>query len=162
MGSTANVALAVVVVVFVVARQFRARQITGDSRRMLVVPAVLAVLAVRDHNLIDHAHRSSSVALLVVSILLEVAMGFAWGFTTRVWRDASGTVWAKGTLATGFAWGGMIIARIALYAIGSAMGVAQGEGVLLLSLAAVLLVRTAVVSWRARDMEPSYGVPAVG
>ena len=89
-------------------------------------------------------------------------MGFAWGFTTRVWRDASGTVWAKGTLATGFAWGGMIIARIALYAIGSAMGVAQGEGVLLLSLAAVLLVRTAVVSWRARDMEPSYGVPAVG
>lgn len=162
MGSTANVALAVVVVVYVVARQFRARRITSDSRRMLVVPAVLAVLAFRDHSLIDHAHRSTSVALLVVSILLEVAMGFAWGFTTRVWRDESGAVWAKGTLATGFAWGGMIIARIALYAIGSAMGVAEGQGVLLLSLAAVLLVRTAVVTWRAREMGPSYGVPAVG
>lgn len=162
MGSTANVALAVVVVVYVVVRQFRARRITSDSRRMLVVPAVLAVLALRDHSLIDHAHRTASVALLVVSILLEVAMGFAWGFTTRVWRDASGTVWAKGTVATGFAWVGMIVARIALYAVGSAMGVAQGEGVLLLSLAAVLLVRTAVVSWRARETGPSYGVPAVG
>jgi hypothetical protein len=162
MGSAQNIALAVVVVVFVVARQFRARQITSDSRRMLVIPAILAVLAFNDHGLVDHAHRSASVALLVVSILLEVAMGFAWGFTTRVWRDASGAVWAKGTAATGFAWVGMIVARIALYAIGSAMGVAQGQGVLLLSLAAVLLVRTAVVSWRAREMEPSYGVPAVG
>ncbi|WP_042393899.1 DUF1453 family protein [Streptacidiphilus carbonis] len=162
MQSASDIALAVVVVILVVARQFRARQITGDSRRMLVVPAVLAVLAFRDHNLIDHAHRSASVALLVVSILLEVAMGFAWGFTTRVWQDASGAVWAKGTAATGFAWVGMIIARIGLYAIGSAMGVAAGQGVLLLSLAAVLLVRTAVVSWRAREMSPSYGVPAAG
>lgn len=160
MNSTANVALAVVVVVYIVARQFRARQVNGDTRRMLVIPAVLAVVALRQPDLLDHAHRTTSAALLIIGVLLEVAMGFAWGFTTRIWRDASGTVWAKGTAATAFAWVGMIIARLGLYAVGRAMGVSAGEGALLLSLAAVLLVRTAVVTWRARDLTPSYGTPA--
>jgi hypothetical protein len=159
-NSTANVALAVVVVIYIVARQFRPRKVNGDTRRMLVIPAVLAFLALREPNLLDHAHRTTSAALLVIGVVLEVGMGFAWGFTTRIWRDASGAVWAKGTMATGFAWIGMIIARGALYAVGSAMGVATGEGALLLSLAAVLLVRTAVVTWRARELTPSYGVPA--
>jgi predicted neutral ceramidase superfamily lipid hydrolase len=160
MNSTANVALVIVVVIYVVARQFRPRQIGGDVRRMLVIPAVLAFLAFKDGHLLDPAHQATSGTLLVVSILLEVGMGFAWGFSTRIWRDAAGTVWYKGTRTTAFAWIGMLLVRGLLYAVGSALGVATGESALLLSVAAVLLVRTAVVTWRAREIGPSYGVPA--
>jgi hypothetical protein len=162
MNSIANVALIIVAVVYIVARQFSARQITGDTRRMLIIPGVLAFFGLRDHHLLDHAHQTSSAALLVVGIVLEIGMGFAWGFTTRIWRDAAGTVWAKGTVATFAAWVGMIIIRLGLYAVGGAMGIAMSQGSIMLSLAAVLLVRTAVVTWRARELGPSYGVPAVG
>jgi hypothetical protein len=162
MNSIANIALAVVVVVFVVARQFQARRVSADGPRMLIIPAVLAVLALREGHLIDPAHKDAAAALLVGSILLEIGMGFVWGFTTRIWRDASGTAWYKGTAATAFAWTGMIAVRILLYVVGSAMGIATGEGAILLSLAAVLLVRKAVVTWRAREVGPSYGVTAAG
>ena len=162
MNSTADIALAVVVVVLVVARQFKARQVSQDGRRMLIVPAVLAVLAFRDGGLVDPAHRDTALALLVGGIVLEVGMGLAWGFTTRIWRDASGAVWYKGTRATAFAWTGMIVVRVLLYAVAAGLGIATGQGALLLSLAAVLLVRKAVVTWRAREVGPSYGVTAAG
>lgn len=160
MNSPANVALAILVVIYVVARQFRPRLVGGDNRRMLAIPAVLAFLALRDGNLVDRAHETTGAALLVVSIVLEVGMGFAWGFTTRIWRDQAGQVWSRGTRATAFAWVGMLLVRVLLYVVGTALGVATGQGALLLSLAAVLLVRTAVVTWRAREVGPSYGVPA--
>ena len=162
MNSTANIALAVVVVVLVVARQFKARKVSADGPRMLILPAVLAFLALKEGHLVDPAHKDAAVALLVVSIVVEVGMGFAWGFTTRIWRDASGTAWFKGTAATGFAWVGMIAVRVLLYVVAGAMGIATGEGAILLGLAAVLLVRKAVVTWRAREVAPSYGVTAAG
>jgi hypothetical protein len=56
----------------------------------------------------------------------------------------------------------MLLIRAALIGIGSAMGVAVNESGILLSLAALLLVRSAVVTWRAREMSPAYRVPAVG
>ena len=162
MNSTANVALVVVVVLYVVARQFQPRRVSADGRRMLVVPALLAVLAFRDGNLVDPTHKAAAAALLVIGIVVEVGMGFAWGFTTRIWRDASGAVWYKGTRATAFAWTGMIVVRVLLYLLASALGVVSGQGALMLSLAAVLLVRKAVVTWRAREVGPSYGVTAAG
>jgi hypothetical protein len=162
MSSIGNIALVVLIVVYVVARQFKARRLSADGRKMLIIPAVLTVLAFRDGNLVDPAHKEAAAALLVVSIVLEVGMGFAWGFTTRIWRDASGSVWYKGTRATAFAWTGMIAVRALLYLVGREMGIATGEGALMLSLAAVLLVRKAVVTWRAREVGPSYGVTAAG
>ena len=160
MSSTANIALVVVVVAYVVARQFKARRVSADGRKMLIVPAVLAVLAFKDGGLVDPAHRDTALALLVGGIVLEVGMGLAWGFTTRIWRDGSGTFWYKGTRATAYAWIGMLAVRFGLYAVGSALGVVSGQGALLLSLAAVLLVRKAVVTWRAREVGPSYGLTA--
>ncbi len=160
MSSVENIALIVLVVAWVVARQFQARQFSGNARRMLILPAVLAFLGLRAHNLLDPHHQATAAALLIVGVVVEVGMGVVWGFTTRVWRDASGAIWAKGTKATAFAWTGMLLIRVALIALGSALGVATGEGGVLLSLAALLLVRSAVVTWRARDLSPAYRVSA--
>ena len=159
MSSAANVVLIIAVVGYVVARQFQARQFSGNARRMLILPAVLAVLALENHDLVDHHHQATSVALLVLGVVIEVGMGCVWGFTTRIWRDENGTIWAKGTKATAFAWVGMLLVRVGLLALGSALGVASGEGAILLSLAALLLVRSAVVTWRAREIGPAYRVP---
>jgi len=162
MSSPANVVIIIAVVGYVIARQFQARRFSGNARRMLILPAVLAVLALDSHNLLDPHHRGVSAVLLIVGVILEVGMGCVWGFTTRIWRDASGDIWAKGTKATALAWTGMLLIRAALIGIGSAMGVAVNESGILLSLAALLLVRSAVVTWRAREMSPAYRVPAVG
>ena len=160
MSSAENIALIVAVVAWVVARQFQARQFSGNARRMLILPAVLTFMGLRSHNLLDPHHQATAAALLIIGVVVEVGMGTVWGFTTRVWRDSNGVIWAKGTKATAFAWVGMLLIRVALVAIGSSLGVATGEGPIMLSLAALLLVRSAVVTWRARDLGPAYRIPA--
>ncbi|MBC3844208.1 DUF1453 family protein [Streptacidiphilus sp. 4-A2] len=160
MSSAENITVIVAVVCWVVARQFKARRFSGDARRMLILPAALAFMGLGQHNLLDPHHQATAAALLVIGVIVEVGMGSVWGFTTRVWRDENGTVWAKGTKATAFAWTGMLLIRAGLMAVGAALGVAAGEGPVLISLAALLLVRSAVVTWRARDLSPAYGIPA--
>ncbi|SEK88058.1 DUF1453 family protein [Streptacidiphilus jiangxiensis] len=160
MPAVANTVLIIAVVGYVLFRQFQPRQWNPNPRRMLVVPAVLAFMALRDPHLLDAHHEALSAAFLIGGVVLEIGLGTVWGFTTRIWADAQGAVWSKGTMASFFAWIGMMIVRIALYAAAAALGVAQGQSGLLLALAALLLVRGAVVTWRAREFAPAYRSPA--
>ncbi|WP_045303412.1 CcdC protein domain-containing protein [Saccharothrix sp. ST-888] len=160
MSSLANVLIAVAVMALVVSRQLRARKLDTE-RRFWLLPAILAVVALRGPGLIDSAHRSESVGLLVASVVAVLAMGSVWGWTVRLWRDRDGAVWAQGTKVTLAAWGGMVAIRIGLYALGSALHVHQGSNALLLSLAALLLVRGLVVDWRARSLEQPCGLVGV-
>jgi hypothetical protein len=164
-SSLVNVAIGIAVAVLVIARQFSTRKYAGpgaDTRKMLVLPVVLVVLAVSEKGLVDQSHQAASVGLLIAGVLVEAALACAWGFTTRVWRDADGSVWGKGTPAAIGIWVVMVAARVGLYALGAAMGVHSGTGAVLISLAALLLVRNGVVMWRARALEPPYRVPAAG
>jgi hypothetical protein len=158
--SAANALIAAAVVVWIMVRQFTARSWSGNPRRYVVLPLVLAVVALREPGLVDAGHRAASVALLVGGVALEAVLATAWAFTTRVWREPDGTVWSKGTPAALGVWAVMIAARIGLYALGAALGVHTGEAAILLTVAALLLVRNAVVGWRARALEPAYRVPA--
>ncbi|MFI9274757.1 DUF1453 domain-containing protein [Kitasatospora sp. NPDC052896] len=152
MAGLSNIVIIVAAVVFVLARQMRARRIDTE-RRFWLLPLILAVVALRDPSLIDPHHKAAAVGLLVVGILIEIAMGSVWGWTVRIWRDADGTVWAKGSKAALAAWVGMIALRVGLFAVAAALGVHQGTNDLLLALAALLLVRGAVVNWRAQNLE---------
>jgi hypothetical protein len=164
MPAVANAVLIIAVIGYVLFRQFQARRWNPNPRRLLVVPAVLAFLALRDPHLLDAHHAALSAAFLVVGVVLEIGLGAVWGFTTRIWTDSAGAVWSKGTKASFVAWIGMVIVRIALYAAAGALGIAQSQSGLLLALAALLLVRGAVVTWRAREFAPAaaygtYGGP---
>jgi hypothetical protein len=159
MPAVANVVLIIAVVGYVLFRQFQARRWNPNPRRLLVVPAVLAFMALRDPHLLDPHHQALAAVFLVGGVLVEIGLGAVWGFTTRIWADAEGAIWSKGTMASLFAWIGMMVVRIALYAAAAALGVAQGQAGLLLALAALLLVRGAVVTWRAREFAPA---PAYG
>ena len=147
----------VAVVGYVLVQQFSARRVTGGGR-WWAAPMVLAYFAARRPDLIDADHRAQTVALLAVEILSGAAIGVAWAWTTRVWRDASGLVWAKGTKTTAFVWLCGIAMRVGLIGVGALIGVRSGSGSFMLAMAASLLVRTGVLLWRAQAAVPAYRV----
>lgn len=157
MPELARALLIAAVVVIVLVRQFRPQKVTEDARRWWVVPVVLGYLALREPGLIDHDHRVAAAALLAVEVLVGVATGAGWGWTSRVWTDASGAVWTQGAKTTAMVWAGAMVCRVVLAGVGALVGVAQASGPLMLSLAASLLLRGAVVTMRARGLEPVPG-----
>ncbi|WP_405670601.1 DUF1453 domain-containing protein [Streptomyces sp. NBC_01530] len=157
-GLVNGLAIAAVVVVVVV-RQFRAQQI-GTGRRWWLLPAILAVVALRESGIVDVHHRAASMALLGTELLIGLATGAAWAWTTRIWAEPDGTVWSKSTKASVTVWIVGIALRVGLFALGAAVGVHQDSSALLIALAATLLVRSGILVWRAQSAAPATGATA--
>ncbi|MEV6672955.1 DUF1453 domain-containing protein [Streptomyces sp. NPDC051162] len=157
-----DVAVIVAVCAIVLVRQTRPRKVAADARRWWLLPAVLVVLAVRQPGLIDAGHRAASVGLLAGGVLAGLATGAAWAWTTRIWSDESGALWARGGKATAAIWLGGAVLRVALYGLGALVGVHQGGAATMMTVAAVLLARSGVLAHRAQGLRPAYGVPAGG
>ncbi|MEU3567245.1 DUF1453 domain-containing protein [Kitasatospora sp. NPDC036755] len=154
MTTFVNLLVVAAALVLVARRQMRAQRLDSE-RRFWLLPLILGVLALRDPQIIDHQHTALSVALLAAGLVAVLGMGSVWGWTVRLWRAADGSVMAKGTKATVAAWIGMIAIRIGLFGIGAALHVHQSGSSLMLGMAVLLLVRSLVVNWRARALEPS-------
>jgi hypothetical protein len=159
MSGLVDVVLIVAVIALVLVRQMRPRRVASGGRWWLL-PAVLVLTSVRQHGLFDPHHESLSVALLVGDLVVGIGMGTVWAFTTRIWVDESGVVWCKGTKATLAAWVGGVLLRIGLAAVGAELGVHESNGSTMLALAATLLIRTGLVLWKARELEPAPSVAA--
>ncbi|MFD7990395.1 DUF1453 domain-containing protein [Streptomyces mexicanus] len=157
MSGLVNALVIVAVVVVVIARQFRTRRLDAD-RRWWLAPVILAVVALREPGLVDAHHRSESLALLAVELLIGLGTGAGWAWTTRIWAEQDGTVWTRSSKASAAVWAGGIALRAGLFALGALLGVRQGSSALMLALAGTLLVRSAVLALRAR----SLAVPAGG
>ncbi|MBX7553654.1 DUF1453 domain-containing protein [Streptomyces sp. NPDC004232] len=162
MSGLVNALVIVAVVAIVMVRQFRARAINTD-RRWWLIPVILAVVALREPGILDAHHRTESAALLAVEVLIGVATGAGWAWTTRLWTAPDGVVWTKSTKASGAVWAVGIALRIGLYALGTALGLHQDSSALMLGLAGTLLVRGGVLVWRAQSLgtatrpSPAYG-----
>ncbi|MEU8641727.1 DUF1453 domain-containing protein [Streptomyces sp. NPDC048674] len=163
MSGLMNAVVIVVVAVLVIARQFRATRI-GTDRRWWLVPAVLAFIALREPGLIDPHHQIEASVLLGTELVIGLAIGAGWAWTTRIWAEPDGTLWSKSTKASGAIWIGGICLRGGLFGLGALLGVHQDSAALMLGLAATLLVRAGVVMWRAQSLRPTaYGqAPAYG
>ncbi|MGW4390833.1 DUF1453 domain-containing protein [Streptomyces sp. NBC_00063] len=167
MSGLTNVLVIIAVVVLVVVRQFKAQQITMD-KRWWVVPAVLVFMALRKPDLLDPHHQALSASLMGLELLVGLAIGAGWAWTTRLWTAQDGTVWSKSTKASGAVWIVGVAIRAGLYAAGAAFGIKQGSAALMLALAATLLVRSGVLIWRAQSLQTASqragaygdGVPA--
>ncbi|MFD8968566.1 DUF1453 domain-containing protein [Streptomyces sp. NPDC059568] len=157
MSSPIDILVIVAAVALVAVRQFRPQRITTGGRGWLVLPVVLAVVALSQPGLIDAHDRSLSVLLLGAELVVGLVMGAGWAWTGRLWTAEDGSVWTKGTGATVAVWIGGIALRAGLMGIGALIGVHQGSGALLLALAASVLVRRGMLVWRARAVHPSYG-----
>ncbi|MCX4547726.1 DUF1453 domain-containing protein [Streptomyces sp. NBC_01387] len=156
-----DVVVIVAVVALVLARQFRPQRI-GRDRRWWLLPAVLVFVSLRQHGLLDVHHRTASVALIAGELLAGLVMGAGWAWTTKVWSEADGTVWARGTKATAAVWVVGLLVRFGVAGIGAMAGVRLGTGAMLLALASSLLVRSGVLAWRAGQIHPTYRVSAAG
>jgi len=162
MSGLVNVLVIVAVAALVIVRQFSARQI-GTDRRWWLLPAILAVVALREPGILDAHHHTESALLLGVELLIGLATGAGWAWTTRLWVETDGSVWSKSTKASGGVWIVGIALRVGLIALGALIGVHQNSSALMLGLAATLLVRSGVLVWRAQSITgPAGSAPAYG
>ncbi|EDY42147.2 DUF1453 family protein [Streptomyces sp. SPB074] len=156
MSGALEILLVAAAVALIAFRLFRAQRV-DNRRRWWLLPGILAVVALREPGLVDHAHSSAAVALLLLNVLAGLLTGAAWAWTSRVWRAADGSVWSAGSKAAGVVWCGGILVRVALYGVGSSLGIAQHAPVLLLGLAATFLARGLLLNRRAALLGPTYG-----
>ncbi|MEU6281820.1 DUF1453 domain-containing protein [Streptomyces sp. NPDC047028] len=152
MPGLVNALVIVIVAALVIARQFRARPIDTD-RRWWVLPAVLAVVALREPGILDAHHHTGSAVLLAVELLIGLGTGAGWAWTTRVWTEPDGSVWTRSSKASGAVWAAGIALRVGVFALGAALGIHQDSSALMLGLAGTLLVRSGVLTWRARSLD---------
>ncbi|MET9891786.1 DUF1453 domain-containing protein [Streptomyces sp. NPDC006465] len=154
MSGLINTVVICTVAVLVIARQFSARRIDTD-RRWWIVPVVLAFMALRGPGVIDPHHEVEASLLLGTELLIGLAVGAGWGWTTRIWTEPDGAVWSRSTKVAGVIWVAGICLRLGLFGIGVLLGVHQDSSALLLGLAATLMIRSGLVAWRARSLRPS-------
>ncbi|GGX27280.1 DUF1453 domain-containing protein [Streptomyces lomondensis] len=139
------------VAVLVITRQFRASRIDGD-RRWWLLPAILVVVALREPGILDAHHPTASALLLGAELLVGLATGAGWAWTSRIWSAPDGSVWCKSSTASAAVWGVGIGLRVSLLALGAAVGVHQDSSALLLGLAGTLLVRSGILARRAQSL----------
>ena len=151
MSGLVNALLIAAVAAVVIVRQFRAGRVDTD-RRWWALPGILTVLALREPDLLDADHHTASVAIVASELLVGLAVGAGWAWTTRIWIEADGAVWSKGTKASVVIWTVGIGMRAGLFACGVMVGVHQGSSALLLALGATLLVRSGILTWRVQSL----------
>ncbi|MFJ1968947.1 DUF1453 domain-containing protein [Streptomyces sp. NPDC087903] len=152
MSGLVNALVIVAVVALVIVRQFRTSRL-DSGRRWWLVPAILAVAALREPGLLDAHHRTGSALLLGAELLIGLATGVGWAWTTRIWVEADGGVWSRSTKTSVAVWVVGIGLRVGLFALGAMLGIRQDSSALLLALAGTLLVRSGIMVWRAQSLE---------
>ncbi|WJY41107.1 DUF1453 domain-containing protein [Streptomyces sp. P9-2B-2] len=162
MSGLLNIVVITAAVALVFVRQFKAQRVTSESKTWWLIPLALTVMAVREPGLLDPAHHTASAALLGVETLIGLACGLGWARTTRIWTDADGVVWTKGSWAAAGVWLCGLVLRLGLLGIAAALGVHQGSAATMLSVAAMLLTRGGATLWRAQAAQQKYRVPVAG
>ncbi|MEV6567680.1 DUF1453 domain-containing protein [Streptomyces kronopolitis] len=162
MSGSLNIVVIIGVIALVFIRQFSARRISSEGKAWWLVPVALAVMALRQPGLVDPAHHVASGVLLGAEVLIGLACGAGWAWTTRIWTDDGGAVWTKGSWAAAGVWACGMALRLGLMGIAALLGVHQGSAAAMLSVAAMLLTRAGVTTWRAQGMQPTYRVPVAG
>ncbi|MFG2493795.1 DUF1453 domain-containing protein [Streptomyces caniferus] len=162
MSGLLNIVVITAAVAWVFIRQFTAQRVTSEGKKGRLIPVVLVVMAVRQPGLLDPGHHTASAVLLGVEVLIGLACGVGWSWTTRIWTDADGTVWSKGGWAAAGVWLGGMVLRLGLMGLAAAMGIHQGSAATMLSVAAMLLARTGVTAWRSQALQQTYRVPVAG
>ncbi|MEU5634444.1 DUF1453 domain-containing protein [Streptomyces rishiriensis] len=154
MSGLVDALVIVAVIALVIVRQFRASRV-GTDRRWWLLPGVLAVLALREPHLLDTRHPTTAALVFGAEVIVGLAMGAAWAWTTRIWVEPDGAVWSRSTRASVAVWAVGIGLRLGLFGIGTLLGVHQDGSALILALAGTLLVRSGLLIWRAQSLRPA-------
>ncbi|MGH7919937.1 MAG: hypothetical protein ACREQM_08335 [Candidatus Dormibacteraceae bacterium] len=140
-----TVLLVLAAIIFILYRLMRRHQVNAIS---LLAPIV--VLGFFGIDGLNASHNVVAVAILIVSLAVEVLIGVLLGRTYTMWRDQAQTPWSQGTHWTLIVWGVAFAFRIAIAIVESAINGGLGDtSEILLSLAATFLGQNVVVGLRA-------------
>jgi hypothetical protein len=155
-GIVADVLLIAAAVVWILARQVQVAPV--KPRLLWLTPLVLAFFGIRSLPS-STWHVPADLGLLAVSAAVSLGLGVWRGQTIKVWRDADGTWWRKGSALTLVLWAALIVARGLLYGVDVAVGhrEATNLGAILVVLALSFAAQNAVTALRMNIAQPLGG-----
>ncbi len=140
------------VVVFFVVRQRRSDRFTERSLLFPIGLGIYGIVLLTDTSK-HHAFTVASGVLLVVSATASIGFGVIRGRTIELF-ERGGELWERASWTTvGVGWGGLLVTRIALIGVATAIGatVAASPTSIPLMLAITLATQMIVVKERARQ-----------
>lgn len=152
--SVLGVLAAIGIMVYVIGRQMRGEPLRG--KRLIVLPAILAVIGWTQLSGHGHHPTATDVALLVVSALIALAIGAGQGAMMRL-ENRSGGLWGRMPARSLWLWAALIASRVATMALASSLHahVAASSAPILLMLGVNRLAQAGVITLRAKAL----GVP---
>jgi hypothetical protein len=141
------------VVVFFVVRQRRSDRFTERSLLLPIGLGIYGIVLLTDTSK-HHAFTVASGVLLVASAAASIGFGVIRGRTIELF-ERGGELWERASWTTlGVGWGGLLVIRIALIGVATAIGatVAASPTSIPLMLAITLTTQMIVVRERARAM----------
>lgn len=153
--------LGVVVLGLLIYRQLRARPLSGQSLRIVVILGVIGLVETSQFLRKDHPG-TVTFAALAGSLLLAAVFGAARAATIRIWRQ-EGQAWSQGGWLTALLWLAALAAHLGYdYLLGRRHGVSGlGNATILLYLAVTLAVQRVMIQYRAERLQPD-GAPPYG
>lgn len=136
-------------------RQLRTTRVDLDSGpRTLVIFGVIG-LVLAGQYLSQHAIAPLSVIALLLSLIVAAVLAWVRGRSVRIWADAAGIWWRRGTWLTLVLWLVAMGSHIGIdaglsYLAGSANGAGLGNATIMLYLAVSLGLQRLVVASRIR------------
>jgi hypothetical protein len=144
---------ALAVVAFMIFKQVKGELLQG--KRTVLLPLILTAIGYSDlHDSAAHFSHADLVCL-AVSLGSSILVGLAFGAVTRL-RDRDGYLWAQLPVGGLWLWGAMIVSRVAVFALGSALHSHVATSSLLLSLGLNRLAQAAVIAPRAMAMGVTF------
>ena len=108
--STTELIIILALTGYAVFQQTRRHEITGQSRfKLAIIYAIVGVVLG-----VHVAHSAAAVALLGVSLLASLLIGYVRGTRSRMWREADGRIYSQGTVVTIGLFLGLIAFKFAL------------------------------------------------
>jgi hypothetical protein len=135
---------------YAVYQQTRKHEITGRNRFKLAAIYAVIGLVLGVHV----AHSGAAIALLAVSLLASLAVGYVRGTRSRMWRESDGRVFSQGTVATVGLFLGLIAFKFALGTVAYLGHVSYGTsmGEILLMIGLMVGVQAEIIWRRAQTM----------
>ena len=149
LSSVLGAIIGLVVVAFVVVRQFSTRPVA--DRAMVVVPAAMAIFGVQGLGQLDLA----GWVLLAVNVSIGIGLGFARAVTFRVWVGEQGAALMQATRLTALLWAVTIAVKTGISMYGAFSGTAGSTDSLtelLLPVAATVATQNLVLHLRSQDL----------
>jgi hypothetical protein len=134
------------------------KQVRGEllrGKRTVLLPLILSAIGYSDlHDDVPHFSHAD-VLCLAVGLGSSILIGLAFGAATWL-QNRDGYLWAQLPVGALWLWGAMIVSRIAVFGLASALHSHVATASLLLSLGLNRLAQAAVIAPRAMAMGVTF------